>query len=336
LGTLAAVTGCALATFMGATQPASAAPLAAKRAEAARVAAEIDALNRQAGVLADRYAAASRRLADTRTSIAVTTLRIDETTRALRSAEHALARMLVEGYKSSGDDGAAAYVLSSGSFEQLVTRMDVLDRVADSHGNLVEGVEAARRELAAARRDLREQAARQREATAEARAAESAITSVIRARTTRLAGLQSDIRRLVEAEQARQARAAAAAAAAAEAAAAASAPPSTASAPTDPAPVVGSASAEEGLATWYGPGFAGSPTASGEIFDPNAMTAAHRWLPFGTRVRVTDTATGASVVVRINDRGPFSAAVIDLTPAAAGALGMLRTGSAHVRLQPLG
>lgn len=78
-----------------------------------------------------------------------------------------------------------------------------------------------------------------------------------------------------------------------------------------------------GVASWYGPGFHGRKTASGERFDQNDMTAAHRTLPFGTRVKVVDEKTGRSIVVRINDRGPFAhGRVIDLSKQAAQALGM--------------
>ena len=86
-----------------------------------------------------------------------------------------------------------------------------------------------------------------------------------------------------------------------------------------------------GIASWYGPGFHGRKTASGERFDQNDMTAAHRTLPFGSRVKVVDEKTGRSIVVRINDRGPFShGRVIDLSKQAAQALGM--GGLARVKL----
>jgi rare lipoprotein A len=92
--------------------------------------------------------------------------------------------------------------------------------------------------------------------------------------------------------------------------------------------------AQRGVATWYGPGFAGRRTASGERFNPQAMTAAHRTLPFGTRVTVTNERTGRSVVVRINDRGPFGhGRVIDLSKGSAAALGI--GNSAPVSLVPL-
>ncbi|TVQ57397.1 MAG: septal ring lytic transglycosylase RlpA family protein [Spirulina sp. DLM2.Bin59] len=91
---------------------------------------------------------------------------------------------------------------------------------------------------------------------------------------------------------------------------------------------------QEGIASWYGPGFHGRRSASGERFNQNAMTAAHRTLPFGTRVRVTNMRTGASVVVRINDRGPFTRGrVIDLSRAAAGAIGMIGSGVAPVKVE---
>ena len=106
-------------------------------------------------------------------------------------------------------------------------------------------------------------------------------------------------------------------------------------------PVVAQASygsggrSQSGMATWYGPGFHGRKTASGERFNANAMTAAHRTLPFGTRVKVIDRRSGREVVVRINDRGPFRrGAVIDLSRASAAALGV--SGSAPVLLVAVG
>lgn len=94
--------------------------------------------------------------------------------------------------------------------------------------------------------------------------------------------------------------------------------------------------AGEGEASYYGHELAGNRTASGEHFDPAGMTAAHRTLPFGSRVRVTNTRNGRSVVVRINDRGPFVRhRVIDVSRAAAQRLGMLGAGRAQVRLELL-
>lgn len=95
-------------------------------------------------------------------------------------------------------------------------------------------------------------------------------------------------------------------------------------------------SVTEGLASWYGPGFAGRRTASGEVFDPAQLTAAHRSLPFGTLVRVTNLHNNLSVVVRINDRGPFKPGrIIDLSRAAAEEIRMIASGTARVRLEVL-
>lgn len=91
-----------------------------------------------------------------------------------------------------------------------------------------------------------------------------------------------------------------------------------------------------GMASWYGPGFHGRRSASGEVFNQNDLTAAHRTLPFGTRVRVTNLSTGQSVVVRINDRGPFGhGRVIDLSAAAAGNIGIRASGVGRVQLEVL-
>lgn len=94
---------------------------------------------------------------------------------------------------------------------------------------------------------------------------------------------------------------------------------------------------EVGLASWYGQEFQGRPTSSREVFNMNDMTAAHRTLPFGTHVMVTNLENDRSVVVRINDRGPFvRGRVIDLSYAAARVLGLIGPGTARVRLENMG
>jgi len=104
--------------------------------------------------------------------------------------------------------------------------------------------------------------------------------------------------------------------------------------PKPPAPAVVSVST--GQASWYGPGFFGNRTASGEVLRPGTLTAAHRTLPFGTKVRVTNLWNGRSAVVRINDRGPFHGArVIDLAHGAANQLGLVASGVAKVKLEVL-
>lgn len=91
-----------------------------------------------------------------------------------------------------------------------------------------------------------------------------------------------------------------------------------------------------GRASFYGDRFAGRPTASGEPFDPAQLTAAHRSLPLGSLVRVTHLDSGSTVVVRINDRGPFHGdRIIDLSKAAAKQLKMISAGTAAVKLELL-
>jgi len=91
-----------------------------------------------------------------------------------------------------------------------------------------------------------------------------------------------------------------------------------------------------GEASWYGPGFSGRKTASGDVFDEEKFTAAHKTIPLGSRARVTNLANGKSIEVEINDRGPYvHGRIIDLSQAAAHALGIIHRGTAKVRVDVL-
>jgi len=91
---------------------------------------------------------------------------------------------------------------------------------------------------------------------------------------------------------------------------------------------------QEGFASWYGPGFHGRRTASGERFNTHAMTCAHKSLPFGTRLKVTNLETGQASVVTVNDRGPFvRGRIIDVSKKAAQELDLIRTGVAKVKIE---
>ncbi len=102
-------------------------------------------------------------------------------------------------------------------------------------------------------------------------------------------------------------------------------------------PVIGLNFSEVGLASWYGPGFCGRPTASGDIFNPNLMTAAHKYLPLNSMVKVTNLANNKSVKVLINDRGPYSKQnrIIDLSKKAAQELGFFSKGITDVKVEYL-
>lgn len=96
---------------------------------------------------------------------------------------------------------------------------------------------------------------------------------------------------------------------------------------------IGYAKAQSGKASWYGPGFQGRKTANGERFNMNAYSAAHRTLAFGTKICVHNLKNGKGVTVRVNDRGPFvRGRVVDVSRQAARTLGMVRSGTAPVRV----
>lgn len=102
--------------------------------------------------------------------------------------------------------------------------------------------------------------------------------------------------------------------------------------PPPQAPAVGTTT--EGIASWYGPGFHGKTTASGEKYDQDALTAAHPYWAFGTRVKVTLLSTGKSTVVRINDRFPaYKGRIIDVSRGTARQIGLLGPGTGKVRLE---
>lgn len=106
--------------------------------------------------------------------------------------------------------------------------------------------------------------------------------------------------------------------------------------PAEPAAKSTALPASTGPASWYGPGFTGKKTASGDIFDDDKFTAAHKTLPFGSKAKVTNLSNGKWVKVEINDRGPFVGnRIIDLSQAAAHALGMIDHGVVQVKIEPL-
>jgi rare lipoprotein A len=106
--------------------------------------------------------------------------------------------------------------------------------------------------------------------------------------------------------------------------------------PEDPGEEPGKVYTERGQASWYGggDGFAGCVTASGEIYDPSALTCAHRTLPFGTVIEVENVANGKRTTLRVNDRGPFTRGrILDVSQRGAQDLGMIRAGTGTVRLR---
>lgn len=223
---------------------------------------------------------------------------------ALRSDQTALASLIVGDYKSGTTDNAA-YVLASGSFADLVERVDQVNRLNASSADLLRQIHGAQAILTRQRQALVARFDAVSQQVARLRSARRGLDQAIAARQAVLAGIDAQIQSEIAAEQSRRNR--------------------LAGVDAGPAPPPGAGGGRGGFtgeASWYGPGFAGQRTADGEIFDPTKLTAASPWLPFNTMLRVTDLETGRSVVVRINDRGPFGRGVLDLSAHAAQIVGL--------------
>ena len=253
----------------------------------------------------------SQRLRFLRQSIDVYQGAIDSQHTALAADQAALASLLVGDYKA-GTSQSASYVLASGSFADLVQRVDDVSRINSSSASLIQRIHASQHMLA---REEAALAGRYREVAGQRARLESAkrgLDSAIASRKAVLASIDAQIAAQLNAEQRRRATLA------------------TQDGGVPPPETGGGGFTGE--ASWYGPGFAGHRTADGEIFDPNKLTAASPWLPFNTMLRVTDLATGRSVVVRINDRGPFGRGVLDLSAHAAQIVGLSGWGEVQATI----
>jgi rare lipoprotein A (peptidoglycan hydrolase) len=287
----------------------SAASVSSQRAQAAAVLHRIEVLDWRRSHLAERERTASARLRILRESIKVYRDAIESQHAALGADQAALASLIVGDYKSGTSD-TASYVLASGSFADLVQRVDDVSRINSSSASLIARIHVSQRMLARQETVLAGRYNDVGRERARLDAATRALDQAINARKAVLASIDSQIAAQLNAEQARRATLA-------------SQDGST------PPPETGGQGGFTGEASWYGPGFAGHRTADGEIFDPSKLTAASPWLPFNTMLRVTDLATGRSVVVRINDRGPFGRGVLDLSTHAAQIIGL--TGWAQIQ-----
>ncbi len=281
------------------------------RTAAALVMRQLDRLDARRADLAQKRSSARARLDGLVTAIGVTRRTIADQRAQIAAARAALATEIVGDYKA-GQPDTAAYVLGAVSFADLVDRVDILDRIDSSEVGLIRRIAGETADLAATENRLQVQIASQRRQIAGISAASRRIDSAIAARHHVLAEITARMRARVASEQARRDRLA-------------QSDGGTTSGGTP------TGRAFYGDCTWYGPGFAGDPTASGEIFDPNKLTAASPWLPFNTILRVTSTVTGRSVTVRVNDRGPFGHGVLDLSQHAAQIIGL--QGWQRVRIE---
>jgi Lytic transglycolase len=317
-----------LALIIAAAPAAGASTVGSQRAQAAAVMHRLDQLQTRRDTAAAHEATARAQLAAARAAEATTALELAASRRSLESARSMLAQELVATYKNGGGD-PVAYVLAAGSFSDLLSRVDVLRRADSAGSDLITQISATEHTIQA--QEQAQQAAVRQAATAEQEASTARTqldTAIARARAV-LAQVNAHIQTLLAGERKRRTELADSHGDGGSTGSSTGSGGSGGSGGGSPPP----SNVFYGESTWYGPGFAGHRTADGEIFDPNALTCASPWLPFNTQLRVTNLATGLSVQVRVNDRGPFGRGVLDLSAHAARIVHL--SGWQRVRIQIL-
>ena len=313
-----------LALIIAAAPAAGASTVGSQRVQAAAVMHRLDQLQTRRDVAAAHEATARAQLASARATEATTAAELAASRRSLGAAQSMLAQELVATYKNGGGD-PVAYVLAAGSFSDLLSRVDVLRRADSAGSDLITQISDTQHTIQA--QEQAQLAAVQQAATAAQDAATARTqldTAISRARAV-LVHVNANIQTLLAGERKRRAQLADTHGDGSSTGATGSGGSGGGSPP--PSNVF------YGDSTWYGPGFAGHRTADGEIFNPNALTCASPWLPFNTQLRVTNLATGLSVQVRVNDRGPFGRGVLDLSAHAAQIVHL--SGWQRVRIQIL-
>ncbi|MGH2788130.1 MAG: septal ring lytic transglycosylase RlpA family protein [Actinomycetota bacterium] len=317
---------------------AAAAVVVAASAAAPAAAGDLETIRDRAQSVADRVTALEHELdslRDDRARLAAGIAAIDQEIGALEHRRHeleaahkrALARYVdtaVAVYKSHSPTDSLGLILSAKSYSDLVSLTHVASSAAATAERSLAALDRARRatEAIAARVDDRKQ--RLVEQAAELDAVTSNIAEALGRREATLAELNSQVQRL-EARARRQAAQAADPGDELERLLAGAGPTSGV-----PDGFVGTGVTFEGMASWYGPGFEGNPTANGDIFDPSKFTAASKELPLGSWLFVEHN--GRAVVVYVNDRGPYvDGRILDLSQAAAEEIGI--TGVGWVRCQ---
>ncbi len=304
--------------MVGAASPGHAAPAAQPSA----VMHQLDALTARRARLTAALTERQAQVATLTVAVIAGKLRIKRDRAAQTRVRTRLAALLVAQYKGPSSD-PAAFLLGAGSLAELTSRADTLDRISASQAAVITQLTADARRADADRArtiGLRRAVSARLAGLSTTRAQ---IDQAIAAREQVLAQLTAATRSAVQHEQHRRTTLA-----------------------TDTGGGDGSGTGSDGggalpqghsftgEVTWYGPGFAGQPTASGEIFDPSKLTAASPWLAFGTVIQVTSTVTHRSVTVRVNDRGPFGRGVLDLSQHAAAMIGL--SGWQVCRIQIVG
>lgn len=324
----AAATAVAALVALALVHPASAADLAELRARAQALGDKVSALETRLEQLSGREAELDQKIADVSSEIGTLELELGDREEAAGVARDAVVERVVEAYKGSTTTDRLALVLAAEDVNGAIEAAELTGHAADADAealqDLLEEQEAL--EEAQARVDARKQELLAAEAEAETLADEA--EAALAERSAVLEELSDEVAQLE-----RQARAAAEAAARPDEAFLDLLSP-TGPAPGIPDDFVGTGVTFEGLASWYGPGFEGNLTASGDVFDSSLYTAASKELPLGTWLHVEYN--GRGVVVLINDRGPYvEPRILDLSRGAAQAIGMEHAGVGWVKAEIL-
>ncbi|HEV2755916.1 MAG TPA: septal ring lytic transglycosylase RlpA family protein [Actinomycetota bacterium] len=323
-GIAAALAGLLALALVG---PASATDLEELKARAQALADEVSGLEQRLEGLSGREAALDERIEHVSAEIGALELELRDREDATDEARDAFVERAVAAYKNGGTS-RLALLLSAENVTDLITYAEVTNEIAEADAEAIDTLLAAEESAESARDDLDRRKEALIAAEAEAAAVAEETELALAERNTLLADLSAEVEELE-----RQAREAAAAAARPSVALLDLLSPAGPS-PGIPKGFVGTGVTFEGLASWYGPGFEGNLTASGDVFDSSLYTAASKTLPLGTWLHVEYN--GRGVVVLINDRGPYvEPRILDLSRGAAQAIGMEHAGVGWVKAEIL-
>ena len=298
--------------------PVAGADLESVRQRAQAVADEVSALEHQLSGLNSKQQKLDRAIVDATRDIGLIELEMGELRAEHSFAQDRYVERAVEAYKS-GSTYQLAVLLSARDFHELATMMRATEEAALIDELTLTDLSRSADALEEAQEQIDDRKQRLMSARDEAVAIGAQIQSTLAARRTSLASLTAEIDRLEEQARRLAAQRAAEARKTDEELLKLLGP--SGPAPGIPDGFVGTGVSFEGIASWYGPGFDGNPTASGDIFDPDLFTAASKELPLGTWLYVTHGSQG--VVVLVNDRGPYvGGRILDLSQAAAEAIGI--------------
>ena len=321
-----------LAPALLTARPATAEDLHTLRARAQAIADDVSALERRLEGLRGERSALEAELERHTRRIALLELEMRAFQDDYRAASERYVERAVEAYKSGGPGARIAQLLASHSLHEFFTLARATSRASELDSRSLRSLLSARRRAATLQRGLDRHKQGLLAARARMQTLASGVEAALDERNARLEALNGEIERL-EIELTRNDRRARSRRSSNQSPQGDDAGRGEAGPPL-PKDFVSTGVFFEGLASWYGPGFEGNRTASGEVFDSSRYTAASRELPFGTWLHVTHEGRGIAVVV--NDRGPYvGRRILDLSSAAARVLGLARKGVGWIRAEIL-